>query len=274
VKYGRRCSRDCQAVRGLREESHPRAEADQFPQTVPGSGTPGIRLSRYFGSAAQDRTRKQVPANHYGSVLQVDSHCPAPCNFCTRRCEGVLRTLGLRLWTPAIRADRHGAQFASKFFLAVCRELGIAKVFTTAYHPQANGQVERYNRTIVNALRGYISERQNDWDELTSAITFSHKCKVHSSLGLAPFELVLSRPLPPLSVVTGGCGRENTKQSPRVHPRVHASTLSPVSRSFSPWCSGDSPRRRPDKKPPLTATCGRRKRTTTRIVGLSPTQCA
>jgi transposase InsO family protein len=66
----------------------------------------------------------------------------------------------------------NGTQFNAKFFLAVCRELGIEKLFTTAYHPQTNGQVERYNRTIVNALREYFRERQSTWDEYTSANTF------------------------------------------------------------------------------------------------------
>jgi transposase InsO family protein len=47
-------------------------------------------------------------------------------------------------------------RFNAKFFLAVCRELGIAKIFKTTYHPQTNGQVERFNRTIINSLRGYI----------------------------------------------------------------------------------------------------------------------
>jgi transposase InsO family protein len=75
--------------------------------------------------------------------------------------------------TPRYALTDNGAQFAAKFFLEVCRELGIAKVFTTAYHPQTNGQFERYNRTIVNALQGYVSELKNDWDEFTSAITFS-----------------------------------------------------------------------------------------------------
>jgi transposase InsO family protein len=47
----------------------------------------------------------------------------------------------------------NGTQFNAKIFLAVCRELGIAEIFTTAYHPQTNGQVERFNRTIINSLR-------------------------------------------------------------------------------------------------------------------------
>jgi hypothetical protein len=47
----------------------------------------------------------------------------------------------------------NGPQFTAKFFLAVCAELGVKKIFTTAYHPQTNGQVERYNRTILASLR-------------------------------------------------------------------------------------------------------------------------
>jgi transposase InsO family protein len=42
-------------------------------------------------------------------------------------------------------------QFVAKFFLAVCRELGMEKVFSSAYHPQRNGQVEWFNRTILSA---------------------------------------------------------------------------------------------------------------------------
>jgi hypothetical protein len=35
----------------------------------------------------------------------------------------------------------NGTQFSAKFLLAVCRELGIGKLFITGYHPQTNGQV-------------------------------------------------------------------------------------------------------------------------------------
>jgi Integrase zinc binding domain len=41
---------------------------------------------------------------------------------------------------PRYALTENGAQFSTKFFLAVCRELGISKVFTTAYHPQTNGR--------------------------------------------------------------------------------------------------------------------------------------
>jgi RNase H-like domain found in reverse transcriptase/Reverse transcriptase (RNA-dependent DNA polymerase)/Integrase zinc binding domain/Chromo (CHRromatin Organisation MOdifier) domain/Integrase core domain len=94
----------------------------------------------------------------------------------------------------------NGPQFTAKFFLAVCAELGIKKIFTTAYHPQTNGQVERYNRTILASLRAYISKSQDNWDDYTSAVTYAYNCRVHSSLGMPPFELALSRPPPTLSL--------------------------------------------------------------------------
>jgi transposase InsO family protein len=129
---------------------------------------------------------------------------------------------------PRYLLTDNGAQFAAKFFLAVCRELGIAKVFTTAYHPQTNGQVERFNRTVVNALRGYVSHRQGDWDEFTAALTFGYNCRIHSSLGLAPFELVLSRPPPPLSVEIPDAGTADTPATAKMRFLLRLRELCPL----------------------------------------------
>jgi transposase InsO family protein len=119
-------------------------------------------------------------------------------------------------WVFAYGAPRYvltdnGTQFNAKFFLALCRELGIEKLFKTAYHPQTKGEVERYNITIVNALRGYVSELQNTWDEYTSAITFGYKCRIHSFIrpgvgslrtgSLQTPSLIISRKSP----LAGGC---------------------------------------------------------------------
>jgi hypothetical protein len=95
---------------------------------------------------------------------------------------------------PVLILTDNGPQFTAKFFQSVCSELGIRKIFTTAYHPQTNGQVERYTRTILASLRGYVSKSQDDWDEFMSAITFAYNCRVHSSLGMPPLELALTRP--------------------------------------------------------------------------------
>jgi hypothetical protein len=61
-----------------------------------------------------------------------------------------------------------------------------------------------------------VSERENDWDEFTSALTFGYNCRIHSSLGYAPFELILSRPPPSLSVETPEKGMTDTAETARM----------------------------------------------------------
>ena len=95
---------------------------------------------------------------------------------------------------PKVVLTDNGSQFTSGFFRTVCRILGITKVFTTEYHPQTNGQAERYNRTLLAALRNYVSDSQRDWDEWLGPVTYAYNTQVHRSTGTTPFDLVLSRP--------------------------------------------------------------------------------
>ena len=94
----------------------------------------------------------------------------------------------------------NGSQFTSSFFLAVCKILSIESVFTTAYHPQTNGQGERFNRTLFSTLRHYLADNQREWDQYTDALTYSYNCAVNRMMGMRPFELVLSRTPSPLSL--------------------------------------------------------------------------
>ncbi len=54
----------------------------------------------------------------------------------------------------------NGSQFLAKYFQAVCRHVGIKNTFTTACHPQTNGQVERFNRTMLAGFRAFVEEHQ------------------------------------------------------------------------------------------------------------------
>ena len=101
---------------------------------------------------------------------------------------------------PKTLLSDNGKQFASRFFLSLCQLLGVTNAFTSAYHPQASGQVERYNRAILSMLRCYVEEHQNDWDRYASALTYAYNNHVHRSTGITPFERILSRPPPPFSL--------------------------------------------------------------------------
>jgi transposase InsO family protein len=133
--------------------------------------------------------------------------------------------------TPRYLLTENETQFNAKVFLAVCRVLGIAKIFTTAYNPQTNVQVERFNKTTIKSLRSYVSRRQNDWDEYTSAITFRYNCRVHSSLNLTPFELILSRPPPTLSVGPSEAEVQDTPASDKLRFITRVKELVPLAQT-------------------------------------------
>ena len=101
---------------------------------------------------------------------------------------------------PKTLISDNGKQFAAKFFEAVCSLLGLSNIFTSTYHPQTNGQVERYNRTMLAMLRNYVNEHQNDWDRYTTALTYAYNNHVHRSTGTTPFSLGFSRPPPEFSL--------------------------------------------------------------------------
>lgn len=89
-----------------------------------------------------------------------------------------------------------GLQFVSKFFAAVTARLGTRHLMTTAYRPQTNGQVERFNRTVVARLRHFVTEHQTNWDQYVQLLTHEYNDQVHRPTGTTPFSFVLSRQTP------------------------------------------------------------------------------
>ena len=51
----------------------------------------------------------------------------------------------------------------SKLFRALCELLQVHRARTTPYRPSVNGQVDRYNRTLMDAVRCYVDKVQNCW---------------------------------------------------------------------------------------------------------------
>jgi len=88
----------------------------------------------------------------------------------------------------------------SNFFIAVMKVLGTETVRTTAYHPQTSGQVERYNSTMATQLRHCITDDPRRWDKLLPVLTMACNGQSHRSTGIAPFELVIPRRIPSLSL--------------------------------------------------------------------------
>ena len=95
---------------------------------------------------------------------------------------------------PKTPVSDNGSNFVSKLFQRIYSYIGMEKMYTSTYYPQTNGQVERYNRTILDMLRNYVNEHQDDWDEYVTALKYAYNTSVHHSMGTTPFDLVLSHP--------------------------------------------------------------------------------
>jgi hypothetical protein len=88
-----------------------------------------------------------------------------------------------------IISDR-GPQFAARSMHALYKRLGIDAGITTAYHPQANGQVERKNQEVEIYLKLFTGKRQDDWADLLPTAEFVINSRLNSATGHTPFELL------------------------------------------------------------------------------------
>lgn len=91
---------------------------------------------------------------------------------------------------PKIIVSDNGPAFTADIFKQMSKLLDIKHVKTTPYHPQSNGGIERYHRTLGQYIRAYTQKNQTKWHKYLPFFTFSHNTTVHSTTGFAPHTLV------------------------------------------------------------------------------------
>jgi len=93
-----------------------------------------------------------------------------------------------RFGTPTTITHDRGRQFQSALFNALTNLLGCRSIATTAYHPQANGMVERFHRQLKASLKA--QPEPNRWYELLPLILLGIRATVKEGLGCTSAELV------------------------------------------------------------------------------------
>ncbi|KAF8749834.1 hypothetical protein RHS01_09731 [Rhizoctonia solani] len=99
-----------------------------------------------------------------------------------------LRHVWKRYGMPEKTVLDRGRVFNNKFLKALYQRLGIDPHFSSAYHPQSNGQTERVNPSIEHFLRAYSGVNQQDWTKWLPMAKFAYNNAVHSSTGKTPFK--------------------------------------------------------------------------------------
>ncbi|KAI1515318.1 rve multi-domain protein [Pyrenophora tritici-repentis] len=85
-----------------------------------------------------------------------------------------------------IISDR-GAQFVSYFWKRLCQRLGVRPKFSTAHHPQTDGQTENANSYLKQYLRAYVNYEQDNWALFLPIAEFEANSSTSSTTGKSPF---------------------------------------------------------------------------------------
>ena len=86
-----------------------------------------------------------------------------------------------------------GPNFQSALVKETCKMMNTSKLNTTAYHPQTDGLVERFNSTFVQTLSMFVISNENDWDEHLPQILFAYRVSPNATTGKSPFYLLYGR---------------------------------------------------------------------------------
>jgi hypothetical protein len=98
-----------------------------------------------------------------------------------------------RFGVPVSIHSDQGKQFEGKIFTEMCKILNIKKTRTSPYHPQCDGLVEIFNKTLLTMLKTLVDRYQSNWDELLPYVLMAYRSVEHESTGFSPNYLMLGR---------------------------------------------------------------------------------
>ena len=93
---------------------------------------------------------------------------------------------------PSQLLSDRGPCFLSRLLLEVCSVMGTKKVNTSAYHPQSDGLVERFNRTLTDMLAKTVKPGV-EWDARLPYVLFAYRATLQVSTSESPFFLLYGR---------------------------------------------------------------------------------
>ena len=142
-----------------------------------------------------------------------------------------------RFGIPLEMSSDRGSQFTSDLWTSLARLLGVRHNRTTAYHPQANGLVERFHRHMKAALRARLTS--HNWVDELPWVLLGIRTAPKEDLGTSSAELVYGEPLtvPGDFFPTSNSSSQPTEYLTTLREKVRSLAPVPTSQHCSPAAS-------------------------------------
>ena len=94
-----------------------------------------------------------------------------------------------------------GTNFTADLFKQTCNFLKIKQLWSSPYHPQTQGALERSHATLKEYLKSFVDENQNDWPRYVYTAMLTYNTTIHCTTNYTPYELLFGcKPFIPTSI--------------------------------------------------------------------------
>ena len=101
----------------------------------------------------------------------------------------VWKNIVCRFGIPQTFISDNGRQFDNQGFRSFCLSLGIKNKYSSSGHPQANGQTDVTNRTLLKNIKAQLVGAKGAWPKELPSVLWAYRITTRTPTGETPFNL-------------------------------------------------------------------------------------